>query len=74
MAACHFSNPVRATRMIGSGHFDIGSEGSGCVGDAIVIGGDDDLVEADCLAASFPDVLEQWFARDEVQRFAWEAR
>jgi len=42
--------------------------------DALVIGGEEDLIELRALPAAFPNVLDQRFPRDEMQRLPGEAR
>jgi hypothetical protein len=38
-----------------------------------IIGSDDDFGKFRCEFATFPNVLDEWFASDEVKRFSGEA-
>jgi hypothetical protein len=53
-------------------HDHKGIEPAGGIGDALVIGGNDDFIHLLALAAALPDVLDERFSGDEVERLAWE--
>jgi hypothetical protein len=64
---------VCAGGMIGGGHHGFATEGSDGLGDAIVIGRNQDFREFRGMFAAFPNVLDQGFSCDEVERFPREA-
>lgn len=64
---------VGATGVIGVGEDRFGSEGGCCLGDSDIIGRDDHVVDLLALLAALPDMLNERFSGDEVQRLAWEA-
>ena len=65
-----FSDAVGSARMIGGGHGDFRAPVEGGLSDAEVIRRDDQMIQFFRAPALFPDVLEQRFIRDEMERFA----
>ena len=68
-----FGDAVSATGMLGSSEDKTGTESCGGFCNANVICGDDHVVDLPALLATLPDVLNERFAGDEVERLAWEA-
>lgn len=73
MAPGDFGNSVRAAGVGVFGEFGFGAEGAGSFEDAFIVGGNNDMIEAGAGKAAFPDVLDEWFAIDDVEGFSWEA-
>lgn len=67
------SDAIRATGVIGRGQDGTRAKGGCGFGDALVIGGDDDVVHFTTILATLPDMLNQRLSRDEMKRFAREA-
>lgn len=64
---------IRAAGVIGISKDGFGSERSGGLSDAGIIGGNDHVVDLCALLAALPDVLDEWFSGDEVKRLAGKA-
>ena len=58
--------------MVGSSHFNFGSKLCREAGNSQVIGGDQHLGNRGGLASSLPNPLQEWFACNHRQGFAWE--
>ncbi len=67
-------NPVGAGRVIRRGHHRLSAESNDGILDALVIGGDEDFIEPRTLLAALPNVLNQWFPRNEMKGLSGEAR
>ena len=70
----HLGHAVGAAGAVGGGHLDRGAEAARHGGDALVVGGDHQLVETAGGARPLPDVLEHGLAPERGQRLAGEAR
>jgi hypothetical protein len=57
--------------VIGGGHFDT-AKLSRNAAYALVVGRDDNFRESPGLLAPLDDALDDWFAGDECERFAWK--
>lgn len=55
-------------------HDGFSAEVCNCFVDALIIGGDDDFVEGGGVFATIPDVLDEGFSGDEVERFSGKPR
>ena len=66
--------PVGAGLVVGARHRHLGSEAATGVGDARVLGGDDDPLQALRAARAFPDASHHRNAGDRRERLAGEAR
>ena len=71
-ASGDLGDAVGAALVFGGGEGDLGAEGEGGLGDAHVIGGDDDLGEVAGAAAALPDVLDEGPAGDGMEGLAGE--
>lgn len=71
--ACSLCNAISAARVIRGSQDSPGSERSGGLSNAFIIRGDDDVIDFTTVLAAFPDVLDERFTGDEVERLAWEA-
>jgi hypothetical protein len=59
--------------VVGGGHHDFPAEGKDRVADAVIVGGDEEIVEFRAAEAAFPDVLDQRFSGEDVEWFSGEA-
>lgn len=68
-----FGNAVGAGGVIAAGEGKGGVDFLAEVGDALVIGGDEEFVELLALASAFEDVLEERFSKEWMKRLSGEA-
>ena len=64
---------VGAAGVVRGGEDGAGTESGGGLGDAFVIGGDDDVIHLAAVLAALPHMLHEGFPGDEVERLAWES-
>ena len=70
---CRLGNTVSAAWMVQRSQDGLGTERSRCLKDACVIGGDNDFIDLAALLTALPDVLNQRFPGDEVERLTRKA-
>ena len=68
----NLGDAIGAAGVTWRGERDFGAPIESGLRDSHVVGRDNDGIEAPCAAAAFPNVTEQRFAGDEVERFARE--
>jgi hypothetical protein len=59
--------------VVGRGHHDFPAEGKDGVADAVVVGGDQEVIELRATEAAFPDVLDERFSGEDVKGLSGEA-
>ena len=65
---------VSAAGVVGRGEDGAGTKSGSSLCDALVIGGDDDVIHLAAVLAALPHMLHQGLPGDEVERLAWEPR
>jgi hypothetical protein len=48
--------------VVRGGHHDFSTEGKHCIAYAVVVGGDEEVIELRAVEAAFPDVLDERFS------------
>jgi hypothetical protein len=69
-----FGDALGAGAVIGAGHAGFAAEGADGVDDALVVGGDDDVVDGLCLLCALIYALHHGLAGERDQRLAGQAR
>jgi hypothetical protein len=59
--------------VVGGGHHDFSAEGKDGVADAVVVGGDEEVIELRAAEAAFPNVLDKRFSGQDVEGLSGEA-
>jgi hypothetical protein len=59
--------------VVGRGHHDFPAEGKDGVADAVVVGGDEEVIKLRAAEAAFPNVLDERFSGQDVEGLSGEA-
>ena len=65
-------NAIRASRVVRRSHGDLAAERKHRLTDPLVIHRDDDFIQPRALLTALPNVLDQGFSGDQVQRLSRE--